>query len=190
MNVTKAKNRTKKFTEQIHEKLMDLCNLIRPSSSLSNMNSNKRLKPPPIRVRTQKLNANPMGTSLNGPEQDYKGKSVLNNISFKGDTNQPFKENTQKPKKTPKERKPRVPKKGTSLDGPEKDYKGKLSDLYEVDHDDGETYYIDIHTDKVYTADKKYHGRLDEQNYRYDSLLHEPRHRRTYLKGIRNIMRE
>ena len=139
MNVTKAKNRTKKFTEQIHEKLMDLCNLIRPSSPLSNMNSNKRLKPPPTRVRTQKLNANPMGTSLNGPE---------------------------------------------------KDYKGKLSDLYEVDHDDGETYYIDIHTDKVYTADKKYHGRLDEQNYRYDSLLHEPRHRRTYLKGIRNIMRE
>jgi hypothetical protein len=139
---TKAKNRnkkfTKKFTEQIHEKLMDLCNLIRPSSRLSNMNSNKRLKPP-TRVRTQKLKTVPIGTSL---------------------------------------------------DGPEKDYKGKLSDLYEVDHDDGETYYIDIHTDKVYTADKKYHGRLDEQNYRYDSLLHEPRHRRTYLKSIRNIMRE
>ena len=147
MNVTKGKNRTKKITEQIHEKLMDLCNLIRPSSPLSNMNSNKRLKPPPTRVRTQKT-------------------------------------------KTPKERKPRVLKKGTSLNGPEKDYKGKLSDLYEVDHDDGETYYIDIHTDKVYTADKKYHGRLEEQNYRYDSLLHEPRHRRTYLKSIRNIMRE
>ena len=83
----------------------------------------KRLKPPPTRVRTQKLKAT------------------------------------------------------------EPDYKGRLSTLYEVDHGDGET-YIDVHTDKVYTADKKYHGKVEDQAYNYDSMLHEPRKVRTHLKKV------
>ena len=126
--------------EQIHEKLKDLCNFILPSSPLSNMNTKsvKRLKPPPSRVRTQKL------------------KTIPN---------------------------------GTSLDGPEPDYKGRLSTLYEVDHDDGET-YIDVHTDKVYTADKKYHGRLEDESYHYDSMLHEPRKVRTQLKKVLDSLKE
>ena len=79
-------------------------------------------------------------------------------------------ENEQEPKeeKEKKAKKPRAPKKkGTSLDAPEPqselvkdDYEGELELLEEVEHDDGNIYYIN--DDKVYDAEKKCVGKVEK----------------------------
>ena len=78
-------------------------------------------------------------------------------------------EKTEEPKEK-KEKKPRAPKKkpeGTSLDEPVKelsreDYEGELELLEEVDHDDGNIYYLN--DEKVYNAEKKCVGKVVVKN--------------------------
>jgi hypothetical protein len=116
----------------------------------------KKEKPKP-KPRTKK------GTSLD---------EVKNDSDHEKDPKEKTDEKTEEPKKEPKEtkvKKPRAQKKpeGTSLDEPVKelsreDYEGELELLEEVDHHDGNIYYLN--DEKVYNAEKKCVGKVVVKN--------------------------
>ncbi len=113
----------------------------------------KKEKPKP-KPRTKK------GTSLD---------EVKNDSDHEKDLKEKTEEKTEEPKKETKVKKPRAQKKpeGTSLDEPVKelvreDYEGELELLEEVDHDDGNIYYLN--DEKVYNAEKKCVGKVVVKN--------------------------